>query len=123
MNKIELTEDNVKYFHFTENEYLNNIEENGLLARIGDNAIGAEDTAKVFFSEGISGVARCIDVWVRWRIVTYHKTHTLPKYINKEFGGPQDKEYYEKSSQACSKVFMENSGAIQYALNVIKGML
>ena len=34
-----------------------------------------------------------------------------------------DREYYEKSSQACSKVFMENSGAIQYALNVIKGML
>ncbi|MCR4881764.1 MAG: 3-deoxy-D-manno-octulosonic acid transferase [bacterium] len=34
-----------------------------------------------------------------------------------------DKEFYAVSSEACKKVFEENSGAINYALNVIKELL
>ena len=34
-----------------------------------------------------------------------------------------DKEFYTQASQACNKVFKENSGAIEYAITVIKGLL
>ena len=94
MQKIELTEDNVKYFHFTETKFLQDIQAKGLEARIGSNAFGVEETKKVFFSEGIDNVAKCIDVWIRWRIVAYNKTNTLPKYIEEEFGKPIDMQYY-----------------------------
>lgn len=96
LQPIELTEDNVKYFHFTDTKFLETIQKEGLVPRIGDNALGAEKTEKVFFSEGIDNVAKCIDVWIRWRIVAYNKINTLPKYIEEEFGGPVDVKYYEE---------------------------
>lgn len=62
MNKIELNKDTIRYFHFTSNNALENIDKHGLLALIGDNARGVEDTEKVFFSDGLENVARCLDV-------------------------------------------------------------
>lgn len=44
----------------------------------------------------------------------------LTKMLEKLF---VDKEFYLQTSASCKKVFEENSGAIFYAINVIKGLL
>lgn len=83
MNKIELNKDTIKYFHFTTTKALESIDEKGLLALIGDNSRGVEKTHKVFFSESLENAARCLDVWVRWRIVHSQKTNDRQEYLNK----------------------------------------
>jgi len=83
MNKIELNKDTIKYFHFTTTKALESIDEKGLLALIGDNSRGVEKTHKVFFSESLENAARCLDVWVRWRIVHFQKTNARQEYLNK----------------------------------------
>ncbi len=101
MNKIELNKDTVKYFHFTSTNALESIDKKGLLASIGDNSRGVEKTRKVFFSEGLENAARCLDVWVRWRIVYYQKTNTKLEYFNnklKDFT-PQDKLIVDEKGQ------------------------
>lgn len=115
MPTIELTEDNVTHFHFTETKFLQDIQENGLEARIGSNAFGVEETKKVFFSEGIDNVAKCIDVWIRWRIVAYNKTNTLPKYIAEEFGQPVDMQYYQDHGELSERDVQRYTEAYQRA--------
>jgi len=115
MQKIELTEDNVRYFHFTETKFLQDIQEKGLEARIGSNAFGVEETKKVFFSEGIDNVAKCIDVWIRWRIVAYNKINTLPRYIEEEFGKPIDMKYYEDNKKLSERDAQRYEEAYQRA--------
>lgn len=117
---IELTEENIIHFHFTETKFLQDIQENGLEARIGSNAFGVEETKKVFFSEGIDNVAKCIDVWIRWRIVAYHKTNTLPKYIEEEFGQPVDMQYYQDHSELSDRDVQRYAEAYQRALDRFK---
>ena len=75
MKKIDLEKNKVKYFHFTKKKNLESIDEKGLVPKIGDNSKSGEATPKVFFSDGISEVAKCLDVWVRWRIIQYQKTN------------------------------------------------
>ncbi|MBE6157672.1 MAG: hypothetical protein E7160_02640 [Firmicutes bacterium] len=53
-------------FHFTETKYLEKIQEEGLIASIGENAIGIERTPKIFFSKGEMGVIKLSEVWLRW---------------------------------------------------------
>lgn len=115
MPTIELTEDNVTHFHFTETKFLQDIQENGLEARIGSNAFGVEETKKVFFSEGIDNVAKCIDVWIRWRIVAYNKINTLPKYIEEEFGQPIDMQYYQDHGELSERDVQRYTEAYQRA--------
>lgn len=104
MKKIELTKDNVKYFHFTYASALADIEQKGLKPQIGSNAIGAEDTKKVFFSKGLEGVAKCVDVWVRWRMVEFHKINTLQKFIDEEVNSFKPKQILETTSKKGEKV-------------------
>lgn len=81
MQKIELN-NRIKYFHFTLSKNLESIDKMGLIAKTGDNAISAETTQKVFFSEGISEAARCIDTWIKWRIVYFNDINNKKKYLN-----------------------------------------
>ena len=99
MKKIELTKDNIEYFHFTHTGALSKIEEVGLQPQIGSNAMGAEDTSKVFFSKGIDGVAKCVDVWIRWRMVEFHKINTLQKFIDEEVNTFKPKKVIEKTTE------------------------
>lgn len=101
MNKIELNKDTVKYFHFTFTKALENIDKQGLLALIGDNSRGVEKTKKVFFSESLEDAARCLDVWVRWRIVQHQKTNARQKYFKNKLKDfvPQEKLIIDEKGQ------------------------
>lgn len=53
-------------FHFTHNSNLENINSDGILPKIGENATGIERTEKTFFSKGELGVLKASEVWLRW---------------------------------------------------------
>ena len=62
---IEEIDDN-SYFHFTHKSNYENIDNLGLSATIGCNAIGIEESPKVFFSKGKIGILKVSEVWLRW---------------------------------------------------------
>lgn len=54
------------FFHYTNINNLLSIDENGLLPKIGDSAVGIEKTEKIFFAIGFKGVFSIFDSWIRW---------------------------------------------------------
>lgn len=70
MNEVTLDEVNneMTFFHFSPVEQKQSIEHFGLLAKIGHNAEGVEDSPKVFFSKGKMGVLEACDVWIKWML-------------------------------------------------------
>lgn len=54
------------FFHYTAEQNLDTILQNGLEPRIGENALYVEKTRKVFFVEGEKGIITIMDVWLRW---------------------------------------------------------
>ncbi len=54
------------FFHFTASDNIGNIQEQGLIPKIGNNAKGAEKTEKIFFAKGASGILEIFNVWIRW---------------------------------------------------------
>lgn len=56
------------FFHYTNQNNIASIDENGLIPKIGDSATGIELTEKIFFAIGIKGVFAIFDAWIRWLI-------------------------------------------------------
>ncbi len=56
------------FFHYTNKNNLESIDENGLVPLIGNSAIGIELTEKIFFAIGPKGVFSIFDSWIRWLI-------------------------------------------------------
>jgi len=56
------------FFHYTNKDNIKDIDRDGLLPRIGDNATGIEKTKKIFFAIGVKGVFSIFDSWIRWLI-------------------------------------------------------
>ena len=54
--------------HFTFNDNLKSIYENGLLPMVGRNAFGLEVSAKIFFAKGDDGSAQILNNWIKWLI-------------------------------------------------------
>lgn len=67
MKKILLDElKDTCILHFTNNNNLAKIEEEGLIPLIGQNAQGIEKNPKIFFSKGKKGALELSEVWMRW---------------------------------------------------------
>ena len=60
----ELNEESLLHFDYINS--IENIENKGIQPHIGENAIGLEDTPKVFFSKGELGILKVTEVWLRW---------------------------------------------------------
>lgn len=56
------------FFHYTNSNNIKSIDENGLIPKIGNSAIGIELTEKIFFAIGSKGVFSICDSWIRWLI-------------------------------------------------------
>lgn len=56
------------FLHYTSIYNINNIAEQGLEPRIGQNSKGIEKTKKIFFSIGDKGALIILDAWLRWLI-------------------------------------------------------
>lgn len=61
------------FFHFSRIDNRNNIEKNGLqVVAGGENEAGNDKENKtIYFSQGISGVLKAVDVWARWEYDKY----------------------------------------------------
>lgn len=56
------------FFHYTNKNNIQSIDENGLIPKIGDSATGIELTEKIFFAIGTKGVFSIFDSWIKWLI-------------------------------------------------------
>lgn len=59
---------NKMFLHYTSSANIKNINEKGLLPKIGKNSIIIEKTKKIFFTESEKGALLIIDVWIKWLI-------------------------------------------------------
>lgn len=75
-NKINLEH---SYFHFTNINNIDRIEKNNLLPKIGENASMIEETEKIFFSIGASGILKLQDVWLKWMMNRMFGEYNLKK--------------------------------------------
>lgn len=62
--KLNLTDINSNYFHFTKKSNIESITKNGLLPKISFHAQSLEDTKKVFFVEGLDNLLILFDCWI-----------------------------------------------------------
>lgn len=60
---------NTSYFHYTNNENLDNIFNFGLEPRIDKNSIGIEKSKKVFFTIGFDNTLILMDAWIKWLVL------------------------------------------------------
>ena len=101
-----MTNNEIKYFHFTHRKNLKSILANGLTPRIGANSISAEDTPKIFFSEGQENALKCLDVWLKWNMVRISRdtyTQNAVAGINPNESSKAKAEYERKFSEALEK--------------------
>lgn len=56
------------FFHYTNKNSIESIDQHGLLPKIGNSATGIEMTEKIFFAIGDKGVFSIFDSWIRWLI-------------------------------------------------------
>ncbi len=68
IKNIEDIDIQFSFFHYTNKDNIESIDEKGLISKIGDSATGIELTEKIFFAVGSKGVFSILDSWIRWLI-------------------------------------------------------
>lgn len=99
-----LNEFNDLYFHFTSQDNLYDIENNGLLSKVGKNSEGLETKSRIYFSQGPEGLLQLCDIWINWLL--YKK---LEEVYQSQFG----------SSKGYNDWFIENRHNPQWIDEVI----
>ena len=78
------------FFHYSWKRYLESYDKNGMKPIIGENSVGLDRRASIFFSKGIEGVLELWDVWLKWRLDRQNN----PRYkgnTNKALRGPKNR--------------------------------
>lgn len=114
---MDIRNDKIKYFHFTDRENLDSILEQGLIPRIGKNAEGVEETKKIFFSEDRENALKCLDTWIKWFIVRYQKkayTDQATQGINPRASIEDYLNYDAKYQEALARHHLDvETGAVE----------
>lgn len=76
------------FLHFTDKRNIPNILNEGLIPKIGNHAIGIEETEKIFFSKGGTGALQIVNIWIKWLIRRVQ--------WNLYLQDAKDEEYYTK---------------------------
>ena len=102
LRRVELKELNLEntYFHFTMECNLERIEAKNLIPLIGENSAMIEDTKKIFFSVGASGVLKLHDVWLKWLMNRMFGEYNLRKKYDEE---EYNKKIYSWMQEFLSK--------------------
>lgn len=139
MKKVVLNEldDEMSFFHFSPVAQKKFIEDFGLLAQIGDNAKGVEESPKIFFSKGKMGVLEACDVWIKWMMNNsfgmkdkygFYQGKTLEqrKNIIEEWNNEFLSREYLKDTEKLDKVFeLVYKGLkkqVYYKLDLVEGI-
>lgn len=103
MEKIRIDEldiDNT-YFHFTREDWIESIEENGITSEPPEreNMVGRDkENPCIYFSVGADGLLKTVDVWIRWEYSNISSKMRFPnghKGINEEIRQKTYKKVYE----------------------------
>ncbi len=65
---IQEIDTHFSFFHYTNKDNIESIDNNGLLPKIGNSAVGIEMTEKIFFAIGDKGLFSIFDSWIKWLI-------------------------------------------------------
>lgn len=106
------------FYHFSRIDSRESIERNGLQSVAGgeNEAIGDKDNKTIYFTKGISGVLKAIDVWARWEYDRYVRTSNLD--INYGYQG-YDKSVMEKV--IFDKLYNDFKNRQYYIVDFIEG--
>lgn len=99
--KIDELDTNNAYFHFTKEKWIEDIEKNGLTAEPPERenmVVRDKENPCIYFSAGINGLLKTIDVWIRWEYNNIASEMGLPsghRDINEEALQKTYKKLYE----------------------------
>lgn len=90
LRRVDISKINLgkAYFHFTNKNNIDRIALNNLLPKIGESSSMIEETEKVFFSIGASGILKVQDVWLKWMMNRmYGECNLRKKYDSDDYSG------------------------------------
>lgn len=107
MDLVKIKEIDIQniFLHFTKTKNIEQIRSQGLLAKIGENAMGIEYSKKVFFSKGVEGALKIIDVWMKWSMNRQFGYHSLK---NQYQGEKLVEKLSEWSNQFITKEYIKD---------------
>lgn len=121
------------YFHFTNLDNVDRIEKNNLLPKVGENASMIEETEKIFFSIGASGILKLQDVWLKWMMNRMFGESNLKKKYDddrynaklhawiQEFLTKEYKKDEEKKNMLFTKYYHDMLENVYLVLNLTNG--
>lgn len=104
------------FFHFTRIDNRDNIEMNGLMAVAGgeNNTINDKSNPTIYFSYGVGGLLKTVDVWIKWEYYNLIFKHYY-RYA------PSEKISEKLMDMAFDKVYEDFKNRNYYALQLIEG--
>lgn len=104
------------FFHFTQIDNRDSIEQNDIVAVAGgeNEAINDGKRKAIYFSYGVDGMLKAIDVWIKWEYNRLRK--------NKDFKySPVDKIDEEIMTEVYQQVYEDFKNRNYYSLDLIEG--
>lgn len=103
-------------FHFSRIDNRNSIEENGLVAVAGGENEAGDDNNNpaIYFSYGVDGLLKAVDVWIKWE---YNNLRKQKNYIY----SPTKKISEEIMYEAYQKIYSDFKNRNYYSLDLIEG--
>ena len=88
ISSISYEELNKMYFHFGPKAFAESYDKEGIKSHVGKNSKGIDKDPSIFFSQGVEGILKLWDVWIKWRLDRYTnpKHQTLPGEDHEESG-------------------------------------
>ena len=104
------------FFHFTRIDNRNSIEQNGLVAVAGGENRAQGDSKKptIYFSYGVDGLLKAIDVWIKWE---YNKLRWQRGFRY----SPVEKINDEIMHEVYQKIYEDFKNRNYYSLDLIEG--
>ena len=96
------------FFHFTHIDNLDDIKKNGLKSTIGENAAGIENTPKVFFSVGETGIIEIMEVWLRILANKIYGSKDILRIYKDENSEAQDARILSWIEEFISQKYMDD---------------
>ena len=110
MKKITIDDlsDN-SFFHFTHIDNLEDIKENGLKSTVGENSAGIENTPKVFFSVGKTGIIEIMEVWLRILMNKIYGSKDILNFYSAEVEEKKNKRISRWTNEFINQRYLEDN--------------
>ena len=116
--KIDDLDTNDTFFHFSRIDSRNSIERDGLQAVAGgeNEEVNDRENPTIYFSKGVEGLLKAIDVWIRWEYYRFVKK--TDKEIKRGFSGYEEDIMY----RVYKKIYEDFKKRQYYSVSLIEGI-